>query len=372
MIPRIQHLPLKEKMNSSKLVLLQGPRHVGKRTLVTQLLEELNAPYSLLDCADKATRKILHDHPERLKNAPRFIVLHEAQYLENLQHILEMVLSDEINASVVALCSYVPELDELLRDALNLEGLIVHLYAPGFYEAAQHFGLPEEERLLEERLIYGNYPEVLSDLENAQSTLERIIEDAVFTKLRGNERINKGDKLMRMLQQLAFCVGDTVSYHALSERCDLDNETVERYILLLENAFLLFRLPSYENGHRYELKKSNMIYFADNGIRNALIRNFNPSWLRHDTAELWRNYVIAERLKWLRVNGKETTTGFWKTHTKQQMDYLEIDDQGFKAWKTDWEKRKKIKFPKSFTDAYPEAKTSVLNRSTYWTFLSKK
>lgn len=372
MIPRVQHLPLKEKMNSSKLVLLQGPRHAGKRTIVKQILEELNAPYSLLDCSDKATRKILQEHPERLKNAPRFIVLYEAQYLENLQRILEMVLGGEINSSVIVLCSFVPNIDELLADALRQEGLVVHLYAPGFYEAAQHFGLPEEERLLEERLIYGNYPEVLSDLVNAQTTLEKIIEDAVFTKLSVNERINKGDKLMRMLQQLAFCVGDTVSYHAISERCDLDNETVERYILLLEDAFLLFRLPSYENEHRYELKKSNMIYFADNGIRNALIRNFNPTWLRPDTSELWRNYVIAERLKWLKVNQKETQTWFWKTHTKQQMDYLEIDDQGGRAWKTDWEKRKKIKFPKSFTDAYPDIKTSVLNRSTYWTFLSKK
>jgi hypothetical protein len=372
MIPRIQHLPLREKMKGNKLVLLQGPRHAGKRTLVTQILEELNATYSLLDCHDKATRKIVHAHPERLKNAPQFIVLHEAQYLENLSQILEMVLAGEIQSSVVVLCSFVPDIDELLRDALKMEGLIMHLYAPGFYEAAQHFGLPEEERLLEERLIYGNYPEVLSDLENAQHTLERIIDDAVFTRLSGNERINKGDKLMRMLQQLAFCVGDTVSYHALSERCDLDNETVERYIQLLENAFLLFRLPSYENGHRYELKKSNMIYFVDNGIRNALIRNFNPTWLRHDTAELWRNYVLAERMKWLRVNQNEGNAWFWKTHTKQQMDYLEIDQGKIHAWKTDWYKKKKTKFPKSFSEAYPDAQTSVLNRSTYWTFLSKK
>ena len=372
MIPRIQYLPLKKKMNSSRLVLLQGPRHAGKRTIVTRILEELKAPYSLLDCSDKDTRKILLDHPERLKNAPQFIVLHEAQYLENLQSILEMILAEEVKSSVVVLCSFIPEIDAELVDALKAGGLIVYLYAPGFYEAAQHFGLPEEERLLEERLIYGNYPEVLSDLENAPSTLERIIEDAVFTKMSVHERINKGDKLMRMLQQLAFSVGDTASYHAISERCGLDNETVERYIALLENAFLLFRLPSYENGHRYELKKSNMIYFADNGIRNALIRNFNPTWLRPDTAELWRNYVISERLKWLRMNHKEPGIWFWKTHTKQQMDYLEIDEQGIRAWKTDWEKRKKVKFPQSFKEAYPEAKTTVLNRSTYWTFLSKK
>lgn len=372
MIPRIQKDGLRDKFLHNKLILIQGPRHVGKRTVVQQLLEEMEAPHALLDCSEKETRKILQEHPERLKNAPAFIVLHEAQYIDNLQFIVEQVLSGTLTSTLIVLCSYVPELDSVLMEALQHEGLMVQLYAPSFYEAAQHFGLPEEERLLEERLIYGNYPEVLSNLDAAEETLQGIIKDAVFTKLSGSERINKGDKLVQMLQVLAFSIGDTISYHAIAERCDLDNETVERYILLLENAFLLFRLPSYETGQRYELKKSNMFYFADNGVRNVLIRNFNPTSLRNDTDELWRNYVIAERLKWLRMHGKQVETYFWKTHTRQQMDYLEKDEDAIRAWKTDWKKRKKVKFPRSFSEAYPMAKASVLNRSTYWTFLSQK
>lgn len=372
MIPRIQKEGLREKFVHNKLILIQGPRHVGKRTLIKQLLEEMDLAYALLDCSEKETRKILQDHPERLKNAPAFIVLHEAQYIDNLQFIVEQVLSGALTSTLIVVCSYVPELDGVLMEALQHEGLVVQLYAPSFYEAAQHFGLPEEERLLEERLIYGNYPEVLSNLEAAEETLQGIIKDAIFTKLSGSERINKGDKLIQMLQVLAFSIGDTISYHAIAERCDLDNETVERYILLLENAFLLFRLPSYETGQRYELKKSNMFYFADNGVRNVLIRNFNPTSLRNDTDELWRNYVIAERMKWLRMHGKKVETYFWKTHTRQQMDYLEKEEKTIRAWKTDWKKRKKVKFPLSFSEAYPDAKASVLNRSTYWTFLSQK
>ncbi|OFZ09744.1 MAG: hypothetical protein A3D92_13885 [Bacteroidetes bacterium RIFCSPHIGHO2_02_FULL_44_7] len=372
MILRIQKEALRQKLAHNKLILIQGPRHVGKRTVVRQLLEEMEAPHALLDCSEKATRKILREHPERLKNAPAFIVLHEAQYIDNLQYIIEQVLSGVLSSTLIVLCSYVPELDGALMEALQQENLVVQLYAPSFYEAAQHFGLPEEERLLEERLIYGNYPEVLSNLGTAEETLQGIIKDAIFTKLSGSERINKGDKLLRMLHVLAFSIGDTISYHAIAERCDLDNETVERYILLLENAFLLFRLPSYETGQRYELKKSHMFYFADNGVRNVLIRNFNPTSLRNDMNELWRNYVIAERMKWLRMHGKQMDSYFWKTHTRQQMDYLEKEGESIRAWKTDWQKRKKVKFPLSFLEAYPDAKTSVLNRSTYWTFLSQK
>ena len=152
---------------------------------------------------------------------------------------------------------------------MRLEGLEINLFAPSFYESAQHFGLPEEDRLLEERLIYGNYPEVLADLVTAETTLNEIIKDAIFTNLSGEERINKGDKLMRMLQLLAFNIGDTVSYNDIAERCGLDNETVERYIHLLEDAFILYRIPSYHTDHRYELKKSNVVYFAANGVRTV-------------------------------------------------------------------------------------------------------
>ena len=120
-----------------------------------------------------------------------------------------------------------------------------------------------------------------------------------------------------MLQLLAFNIGNAVSYNEISERCGLDNETVERYIQLLEDAFILIQLKPYFNNHRYELKKTNMIYFADNGVRNVLISNFNPTFLRNDMNELWRNYVISERVKWIKLKGIENTVFFWKTHTKQ-------------------------------------------------------
>lgn len=372
MIPRIQRAQLLSAIKSNKLLFVLGPRHIGKRTLINDIFQELKVEPAWIDCTDKKNRKLVQDHPERLQKAPSYVVLHDAQLLDNLQHILESVLNGTYNSSFVITCSFIPPIDPILMEAMEAEKLVIRMYAPTFNESAKHFGLVEEEKLLEERLIFGNYPEVLGDLENAEQKLNSIIKDAVFTKLSGADRINKSEQLMRLLRLLAFNIGETVSYHDLGQRCGLDNETVERYITLLEDAFLLFRLPSYSTGQRYELLKSNVVYFADNGVRNALIQNFNPTYLRNDMNELWRNYIIAERMKWIRMNDAKVESFFWKTHTKQQMDLVEFQGKVMRAWKTDWEKRKAIKFPQSFMDLYPEAKMKALNRSTYWAFLTEK
>lgn len=372
MIPRIQKDRLQEKLRENKLVLLTGPKHIGKMSMLDEIIEENNWTKSHFDCNNKKVRKSIEETPTQTRVSTEILIIEEAQYLANLQEILEDVLAGDIKATTVVCCSFAPRVDEMLLEALRMEGLEVPVFAPSFYESAQYFGLPEEEKLLEERLIFGNYPQVLADVEHAELTLRELIQEVLFTNLGANDRINKEDKMMRMLQLLAFHVGDAVSYNGIAEKIGLDNETVERYVDLLVEAFILIKLPSYHTNQRYELKKSQAIYFADNGIRNALISNFNPTFLRNDMNELWRNYVISERVKWIRMNQLDKKIYFWKTHTKQQMDFLEIDSNSFRAYKTDWEKRKKIKLPKSFSESYPTAKSSSLNRSTYWTFLTSK
>ena len=372
MIPRIQQDRLQEKLKANKLILLTGPKRVGKMSMLEGVITANNWSKTHFDCNQKKTRRELENSPEKIKIDSQILVIEEAQYLSNLQEILGYVLSGDIKATTVVCCSFAPRVDEMLLEALRLEGLEVSIFAPSFYESAQHFGLPEEEKLLEERLIYGNYPQVLNDLGHAELTLRELIQDVLFTNLGASDRINKQDKMMRMLQLLAFHVGDAVSYNEIAEKSGLDNETVERYVDLLVEAFILIKLPSYYSNQRYELKKSQAIYFVDNGIRNALISNFNPTFLRNDMNELWKNYLISERVKWIRMNRLDKKLYFWKTHTKQRMDFLEVGEDSLRAYKTDWEKRKKVKLPKSFGEAYPKAKSSVLNRSTYWTFLTSK
>jgi predicted AAA+ superfamily ATPase len=376
MITRIQFAKLKENISQNKIILLTGPRRVGKRTAVQNALSELKINAIEFDASNKKVKKQFESVNTTSLNenfqGQRFVIIHEAQYLEKLQEMIEIVLSGEINATLILCCSYEPLIDELLREVLQLQGLEMNILPTTFYELAQKNTLPEEEKLLEKRLIYGNYPEVTENLEHAELMLREMVQEVIFTNLGVTDRINKGDKLLRMLQIIAFNIGEPISYNEIGEKCDLDNETVERYVDLLEKSFILIRMPSFYNGQRYELKKSHVIYFVDNGIRNVLISNFNPLFLRNDIDQLWRNWLISERIKWNKLNGKQVEYKFWRTHTRQTMDFIEIQEGKIAAYKTSWEKKKKIKFPASFSEAYPSISTHTLNRSTYWGFLTKK
>ena len=376
MLPRLLLPKLIEQIRNNKLVLLKGPRRSGKQTLVNAAIEQLGMSSVHIQLSDKKVRKEIQATDEKeliqLFSDVQLIVLHEAQYLENLENLIELVLSDRIKATLILCCSYRPILSEELHEAIRIEGLELELLPMTFYELAQHFTLPEEEKNLETRLIYGAYPRVIEDQENADSVLNELVQDAIFTQLGAADRINKEGKLIKMLQIISFNIGEPISYNEIGERCGLDNETVERYIELLEHCDILFKLPTYYNGFRYELKKTHVFYFYDNGIRNALIRNFNPIDLRNDLDALWKNWLISERIKWNRMNGKQRNYQFWRTHTRQTIDLLEFSENGVQAYKSSWEKRKKIKFPKQFTDSYPNISNHTLNRSTYWGFLSKK
>jgi hypothetical protein len=376
MIPRLLLSNLKVNITHQKIVLLNGPRKSGKRTLVNKALEELQLEAVEFDASIKTVRKefieISSSKLALLFQNAAYVLIEEAQYLERLQDIIELILSGEIDTTLILCCSHRPVMDELVLEVLQMQGLEMTLFPPSFYELAQHHTLPLEESLLESRLIYGQYPEVVAHPENAEAILMEMIEQVIFTHLGVNDRINKGDQLLRMLQTIAFNISEPISYNEIGERSDLDNETVERYVDLLVIGGILLKLPCYFNDHRYELKKTHVIYFVDNGIRNALIRNFNPPVLRNDLDALWRNWLISERIKWNRLNGKNSDYKFWRTHTRQTMDFVEFSSDKIQAYKTSWEKKKKIKFPQQFTDSYPNISTHVLNRSTYWGFLTKK
>lgn len=376
MIPRLLLNQLKSNITEQKIVLLNGPRRSGKRTLVLKALQELQCEAVEFDASDKKIRKefteVSTEKLNQLFQGSTYVLIEEAQYLEKLQEIVEFVLSGEIHATLIICCSHRPLMDEVLLEVLKIQGLELNLFPPTFYELAQHHSLPLEEQMLEKRLIYGNYPEVVSSIDQAESILLEMINEVIFTNLGVNDRINKGDRLLKMLQTISFNIGEPLSYNEIGEKADLDNETVERYVDLLETGGILFRLPCFFNDFRYELKKSHVIYFADNGIRNAIIRNFNPTDLRNDLDMLWRNWLIAERIKWNKLNGRSVDYKFWRTHTRQTIDFIEFSEGKTQAYKTSWEKKKKVKFPLQFTESYPSISTHILNRSTYWGFLTKK
>jgi len=375
MVSRIYDTSLLEKLKANKLLLVKGPKHSQKSNYIASLIDTFST-VKIIHCEDKkiktALKTVTVENLKEVFGEEKYILLKEAQSIEALQEILELVLfSGQFSNNVVLSCSFDPIVIDELMEALKMEGAIMTLYPPLFQELANATGIVQFDKELETRLIFGNYPQVLES-EQPEVELNTIVEKTIFTHLNPSERINKGGKLRKMLQYMSFELGNPLSYNAIGDYADLDNETVERYIDLLVRSFVLIRIPSFYNDHKYELKKTHTFYFVDNGVRNALIKNFNEPGLRIDIDTLWKNWLISEKIKWNSFLKNKVNYYFWRTHTKQQIDFMEVSGENILAYKTIWDKRKKPKFPASFKTYYPKATTHSLNRSTYWAFLSKK
>lgn len=374
MLKRTLEPLLRKQCAENKIVVVRGAKKTGRMQLLSEIFPLDNPQTGILNCDNKKERKQF-DTLEALQSFctdKKNIIIREAQLLTNLQAFIDLVIEIDHIENLVLVCSYEPELHEDLWEALREQGLELNLFPISYEESAQFHGLVQEDAQLEQRLIYGYYPEVIRNNEQAESILYDILESSTFTQLGASDRINKREKLIKLMRHLAFNIGKVISFNDLGKKCGLDNETVERYVKLFAKANLLILIPSYNTGQRYELKKSFVVYFLDNGIRNALIRAFQPLEFRNDTAELWRNWVISERYKANQYAGRQKDIYFWLTHTKQEVDYLEFSPEYQQGFKLIWEDSRKFKVPATFSDAYPNIKVSLINRKTFWNFLRMK
>lgn len=226
----------------------------------------------------------------------------------------------------------------------------------------QHHGLIKEKRLLPQRLIYGYYPEVVTSNGNEKQVLKQLTDAYLYKDILAWENIKHPDKLLTLLRALAYQVGSQVSFNELGNICSLDAKTVEKYIMLLEQCFVIFRLPSFARNLRNELKTSRKIFFYDNGIRNALIADFTLPEMRQDLGQLWENFVISERMKHLEYNEIWANTYFWRTKQQQEIDYLEEADGRIHAYEIKWNPKAKAKLSETFKKAYPNTDFMVINQ----------
>jgi predicted AAA+ superfamily ATPase len=366
---------VKEQIKEAKVLLIQGPKGIGKTEFVLDILEDLSWSHALVSRKDYKSLQNEEEISDFLKaqtGDAQILILKDAEHFGRLQMLLEMVLSSDDSPRIILLSSFQAPIDELLFEALKANDLVVELTPFSFYELAQTKGMGSLEKELEDRLVFGSYPAVIENPENAEAIINELLDQILTTQLGANDRINKKKQMIAVLKNLAFEMGEVISYNDIGTRCDLDNETVERYVELFEKAFLIYRIPSYYGGNKYEMKKGISVYFADNGFRNALINNFNPMEWRNDATQLWRNWLLVEKIKWNRNLGKSVEYYTWKTHTKQNVDCIEVEGDRMRAYQTSWTKKKTVRFPAGFLKNYPNAETFQLNKSTYWGFLSSK
>lgn len=372
MLTRTIETVLKKHLEDNKVLILLGPKGNKRCELILTVANETTC--FLLDATDPKHRKQLEQESfeflvERMGDK-KHLVIHEAQLVEKLQELIEFVLFERDDLSLSCSCSFMPYLQEELIEALTMQDLILTCHSPSFHEIAKSYGIPYFEKNLEERLIFGNMQEVIEQQDSAIVFLEQQVTAILETQISQQDRINKKEQLLKLLQYLSFNIGEYLSYNEIGEKCHLDNETVERYIDLLEKSFVLIKLPVYYNEHKYELKKAHCFYFYDTGIRNACIKNFNAIDLRMDAKQLWKNWLIVEKLKNEESLNIKSHFYFWKTHTRQQVDLIQVNTDSHKAFQFQWNKKEKCKIPASFINYYPNCTVKVINRSTYWNFLA--
>jgi len=295
----------------------------------------------------------------------QLVVIDEAQRIEDIGLCLKIMVDSLPDVKVIASGSSSFELANKVNEPLTGRKWEYTLYPLAIEEMYNHSGVLEEKRLLEHRLVYGFYPDVVNNPADSREILTELANSYLYKDILTWERVQKPAALEKLVQALAFQVGNEVSYHELGKVVGLDNETVERYIGFLEKAFIVFRLPSFSRNLRNELNKSRKIYFYDNGLRNAAIQQFSPAGLRSDIGALWENFLISERIKFQGNNRIFTNRYFWRTQNQQEIDYIEERDGILNAFEFKWNPAAKAYLPKTFQRAYPEHRFEIVNRENY-------
>jgi predicted AAA+ superfamily ATPase len=372
MIKRIVENDIIDILSRKKAVVIMGARQVGKTTLLKKLFE--NQPNVLwLNCDDGEIQTIL-ETVNTLKwksiiGQNQTVILDEAQYIKNIGVKLKLITDQIRDIQLIVTGSSSFDLANEINEPLTGRKREIPLFPLSFAEMVQHHGLLDERRLLSHRLVYGMYPEVVTDFGKEKETLKELTNSYLYKDILKWERMRKPDKVVKLLQALAFQVGSLVSYNELGQMCGLDSKTVEQYIVLLEQSYVVFRLGSFSRNLRNELKNSRKIYFWDNGIRNTLISNFNSVELRNDTGALWENYMISERIKRLNYNKLYTNYWFWRTQQQQEIDFIEESDGKITAFEFKWNPKASAKQPKIFLEKYDNSRFEVIHKDNYDDFL---
>jgi hypothetical protein len=229
----------------------------------------------------------------------------------------------------------------------------MYLFPFSFNELVEEFGIIEEKRQLDQRLIYGSYPEIVVKPKDAEEHIKLLASSYLYKDLFRLEQLGKPVLLEKIVKALALQIGSEVNYNELSQLVGADNKTIEKYIDLLEKAFVVFKLPALNKNVRNEIKKGKKIYFYDNGIVNAITGNFLPLHSRNDVGALWENYVISERKKYLYQKHLAYDTFFWRTTQQQEIDYIEKHQKKYLAVEIKWNAKSKHKISNTFLNAYP-------------------
>ena len=366
-----KHLENLEKaLIPGKAVIIYGARRTGKTTLVKRFLQDIDEPYLLVSGEDITVQGYLASQSiEKLSafvGANRLLVIDEAQKVPNIGANLKLIIDHIPGIRIIATGSSSFDLARAVGEPLTGRKTTLRLYPLSQLEIGQIEQRHQTDANLESRLIYGSYPEVVLTNDNRvrEQYLKEIVASYLYKDVLELDGIRHSAKISRLLQLMAFQVGKEVSYTELGSSLGMSKNTIERYLDLLEKAFVIQKLSGFSRNLRSEITKNSRYFFIDNGVRNALINNFNAVQLRNDVGELWENYLVIERMKRQEYLQEQAINYFWRTYSQKEIDLVEEREGKLFGYEMKWGTTR-TKAPKEWLEAYPNATWQLINRQNY-------
>ena len=379
MIERAIYREFQGQIKPGRVLILLGARRVGKTHLLKQIASKLPEAQTLfLNGEDQRTIDRMAERSvenfKLLLGSAKFLFIDEAQNIPDIGGKLKLLVDEIPDVHVIVTGSSMFELNNKLGQPLVGRSHVIQLFPLAQIEYQTQENTVETFSKLEQRLIFGSYPELLnfSDNEEKIDYLEGIVSSYLLKDILAYEGIKKADKIIDLLRLIAFQIGNEVSLDELAINLKgISRNTIESYLDLLSKVFIIYPVKGFSRNLRKEISKSNRWYFYDNGIRNALIRNYNPLNLRNDQGQLWENYLMAERMKVNAYLKRRVNTYFWRTYDQQEIDLIEESGIDLSAFEFKW-KMNKVKIPAAWKNNYPSATFEVIQNENYLNFVLGK
>ena len=362
-----------------KVLILLGARRVGKTQLLKQILDQLPRNKTImLNGEDQQTLDLMAERSvENLKfvvGSAKYVIIDEAQGIPDIGLKLKLLVDELSHVHVIVTGSSMFELNNKLGQPLVGRSNVIQLFPLSQLEFQANENVIETYSRLEQRLVYGSYPE-LSNLSNSEAKidyLEGLVSSYLLKDILAYEGIKKADKIIDLLRLIAFQIGTEVSMDELAMNLKgISRNTIESYLDLLSKVFIIYPVRGFSRNLRKEISKSNRWYFYDNGIRNALIRNYNPINLRNDVGQLWENYLMSERMKVNSYLKRRVNSYFWRTYDQQEIDLIEEQGTELSAFEFKW-KKNKVKTPTAWKNHYQSSEFQVIHSENYLNFILGK
>ena len=372
MIIRFLEAELLGKIHQKKAIILLGARQVGKTTMLKKIIAG-RTDALWLNADEPDVRSVIEGATStRLKSyfgKNKIVVIDEAQQITDIGKKLKIITDSLKEIQVIATGSSAFEIKNQTNEPLTGRKWEFHLFPLCFSEMANEHGLIEEKRMLPHRLVYGYYPDVVVHAGEERERLKLLSDSFLYKDILMYQGLQKPEKLIHLLAMLAARIGSEVNYNQLSKELRINNETVEKYIQLLESCYIIFRLPAFSSNLQKELKKGRKIYFIDNGIINALTGNYSVIENRSDKGGLWENFVISEMYKMNEYKKYFGKFYFWRTHDQQEIDLVIQQDDLLHAYEIKWSERNKVRLSKTFSSNYPKHTFDFINMENIEEFL---